>query len=275
MTVTSRTVEIRENVFMPRLGFGVYKIPADETTTLVRTAIELGYRGIDTASLYGNERGVGQAVRDCGLPREELFVTTKLWNTEHGYDAALRAFDTSRRELGLDYVDLYLVHWPQPRLDRYVETWRALEKILADGGARAIGVSNFQAPHLERLLAETDIPPAVNQVELHPWLQQAALRDFHQRHGIVTEAWRPLGGGPELFAEEVVRTVAQKHGRTPAQVVLRWHLEMGHVVIPKSAHSERIAENAAILDFELDSQDIAGFATLERGQRLGPHPDET
>ncbi|QWF76889.1 aldo/keto reductase [Amycolatopsis sp. CA-230715] len=267
------TRKLNNDVAMPVLGFGVYKIPDDEVERAVHTAFEAGYRSIDTATLYANERGVGAAVRASGLPREEVFVTTKLWNTEHGHDRALKAFDTSLGELGLDYVDLYLIHWPLPARDRYVETWRALEKILGDGRARAIGVSNFQVPHLRRLFDETGVVPAVNQIELHPHLQQAELRGFHDEHGIVTEAWSPLARGGELLGDQVVTTVARKHGRTPAQVVLRWQIEMGHVVIPKSVTRERIEENIAIFDFELDSSDIAGFAALESGTRLGPDPD--
>jgi diketogulonate reductase-like aldo/keto reductase len=247
---------------MPSLGFGVYQIPDREVGRAVHTAIEAGYRSIDTATLYRNERGVGAAVRASGLAREELFVTTKLWNTEHGYDKALRAFDVSLRELGLDYVDLYLIHWPVPSQDKYVETWRALEKILADGRARAIGVSNFEIPHLERLLAETDVVPAVNQVELHPNRQQAALRKFDSDHGIVTESWGPLARG-QLLSHDVLRTIGRKHGKTAAQVVLRWHIEMGLVAIPKSVTPARIRENIDIFDFELDAQDIAAIATLE------------
>jgi len=267
------TIRLNNDVELPALGFGVYKLPDGEVEAAMRVAMEAGYRSFDTATLYGNERGVGAAVRSSGLPREELFVTTKLWNTEHGYDAALRAFDGSLELLGLDYVDLYLIHWPVPSQDRYVETWRALQKILADGRARAIGVSNFQIPHLRRLVDETDVVPAVNQIELHPGLQQAALRAFHEERGIVTEAWSPLARGRKLDSE-VVQTVARKHGKTPAQVVLRWHIEMGHMVIPKSATPSRIRENFDIFDFELDAQDIAGFATLESGDRLGPHPDD-
>ncbi|GHF65155.1 diketogulonate reductase-like aldo/keto reductase [Amycolatopsis bartoniae] len=264
---------LNNGVEMPSLGFGVYKIPDDEVEQVVRTAIEAGYRSIDTATLYRNERGVGAAVRSCGLPREELFVTTKLWNTEHGYDRALKAFEGSLAQLGLDYVDLYLIHWPQPSRDLYVETWRALEKILADGRARAIGVSNFQVPHLQRLLDETDVVPAVDQVELHPALQQPELRKFDADHGIVTEAWSPLARGG-LLSHQVITTIARKHGKTPAQVVLRWHIEMDLVAIPKSATPERIRENIDIFDFELDAQDVAALATLESGDRQGPHPDE-
>lgn len=269
-------VELNNGVSMPRLGLGVYKIPDEEVTEAVLTAFEAGYRGVDTATLYGNERGVGTAVAKSGLPRRDVFVATKLWNTDHGRDAALRAFDRSLTELGLDYVDLYLIHWPVPRQDRYVETWRALTELVSDGRVRAVGVSNFQIEHLRRLIDETGVIPAVNQIELHPWLQQPQLRAFHDEHGIVTQAWRPLGnGGERLRRSEVIRTVAHKHGKTPAQVVLRWHLEMGHTAIPKSANPQRIAENIDIFDIEFDEQDIAGFATLESGERLGPHPDDS
>jgi diketogulonate reductase-like aldo/keto reductase len=264
-------VRLNNDVPIPCIGFGVYKIPNDKVERAVHTAIEAGYRSIDTATLYRNERGVGAAVRSSGLPREDLFVTTKLWNTDHGYDAALRAFGISLAELGLDYVDLYLIHWPVPSQDRYVETWRALEKIASDGRARAIGVSNFQIPHLRRLLEETDVVPAVNQVELHPYLQQAELRGFDTEHGIVTESWSPLARG-RLLEHQVLTTIARKHGKTAAQVVLRWHVEMGLVAIPKSVTPQRIAENIDIFDFELDAQDIAAIATLEQSTRVGPRP---
>ena len=267
------SIRLNNDVDLPALGFGVYQLSDHDVEAAMHVAIEAGYRGFDTAAVYGNERGVGAAVRSSGLPREELFVTTKLGNTDHGYDAALKAFDSSRKRLGLDYVDLYLIHWPLPRRDAYVETWRALEKILADGQARAIGVSNFEIPHLERLLRETEVVPAVNQIELHPGLQQPALRGFHEKHGIVTEAWSPLARGRGLDSE-VITTVARKHGKTPAQVVLRWHIEMGHMIIPKSATPSRIRENIDIFDFELDEQDIAGFATLESGDRHGAHPND-
>ena len=267
------TVELNNGVLIPQLGFGVYKIPDEQVEDAVSAALESGYRSIDTATLYANERGVGAAVTGAGLPREDLFITTKLWNDAHGYDAALRAFDTSLNELGLDYVDLYLIHWPLPGHNRYVETWRALERIVAEGRARAIGVSNFQREHLDTLLAECDTVPAVNQIELHPQLQQPELRDYHREKGIVTEAWSPIARGGELLGTEVITTVAHKHGKTPAQVVLRWHIEMGHVVIPKSVTPARIAENLDVFDFDLDEQDIAAVATLESGNRLGPHPD--
>jgi 2,5-diketo-D-gluconate reductase A len=262
-------IELNNDVQLPQVGFGVYKIPDNEVERAVRTALDAGYRSVDTATLYQNERGVGAAVRASGVPREELFVTTKLWNTDHGYDAALRAFDKSMGELGIDYVDMYLIHWPVPEKDLYVETWRALENILADGRTRAIGVSNFGEEHLRRLLDEGDVVPSVNQVELHPWLQRPDLRGFHQRHGIVTEAWSPLARGGELLSSDPITTIARKHGKSPAQVVLRWHIEMDHVVIPKSVTPQRIAENIDIFDFELDSHDIAAISTLEEGRHVG------
>lgn len=267
------TVELNNGVQIPQLGFGVYKVPDEEVTDAVYTALESGYRSIDTATLYANERGVGTAIAGSGLPREDLFITTKLWNDAHGYDAALRAFDASLRELGTEYVDLYLIHWPVPAKGRYVETWHALERIAAEGRARAIGVSNFQPEHLDTLLAESDTVPAVNQVELHPRLQQPELRDYHRKKHIVTEAWSPIARGGELLDTQVITTIAQKHGKSPAQVVLRWHIEMGHVVIPKSVTPQRIAENTNVFDFELDEQDIAAIATLESGTRIGPDPD--
>ncbi|MFD5096517.1 aldo/keto reductase [Amycolatopsis thailandensis] len=267
------SIRLNNGTSLPQLGFGVYKIGDDEVVDAVRTAIETGYRAIDTATLYANERGVGEAVRSSGLPREELFVTTKLWNTEHGYDSALRAFDTSMGELGLSYVDLYLIHWPLPSQDKYVETWRALEKIASDGRAKAIGVSNFQIPHLERLIEETGTVPAVNQIECHPWLQQPLLRDFHDKHEILTEAWSPLARGGDLLADEKITTIAGKHGKTPAQIVLRWHIEMNHLVIPKSVTPDRIKANMDVFDFALDAHDTAAIATLEQGKRLGPDPD--
>jgi diketogulonate reductase-like aldo/keto reductase len=262
-------IELNNKVQLPQVGFGVYKIPDDEVARAMRAAFDAGYRSVDTATLYENERGVGEGVRASGIAREELFITTKLWNTDHGYDAALRAFDKSLGELELDYVDMYLIHWPVPEKDLYVETWRALEKILADGRTRAIGVSNFGEEHLRRLLDEGDVVPAVNQVELHPWLQRPGLRAFHRRHEIVTEAWSPLARGGELLSSDPITTIARKHGKTPAQVVLRWHIEMGHVVIPKSVTPQRIAENIALFDFELDSHDIAAIATLESGRHVG------
>jgi diketogulonate reductase-like aldo/keto reductase len=266
------SLTLNNGVSMPQLGFGVWQVPDAEAAEAVGTAIEAGYRSIDTAAVYENERGTGQAVKASGLPREELFVTTKLWNSEQGYDSTLRAFDASLERLGLDYVDLYLIHWPVPARDAYVDTYKAFEKILADGRARAIGVSNFLPEHLERLMDATSTVPAVNQIELHPQLAQAGARAFHERHGIATEAWSPLGQGRGLLEVPAVAAVARKHGRTPAQVVLRWHLQLGNVVIPKSVTPSRIRENIEVFDFELDGEDMAAFAALDEGRRLGPDP---
>lgn len=265
---------LNNGVEMPQLGFGVWQVPDDEAAKAVATAIESGYRSIDTAAVYRNEGGTGRAIAASGVARDELFVTTKLWNSEQGYDSTLRAFDASLDKLGLDYVDLYLIHWPVPAKDAYVDTYRAFEKIYADGRARAIGVSNFLPEHLERLLDETSVVPALNQIELHPQLQQAESRALHAKHGIVTEAWSPLGSGKGLLEVPTVVAVAQKHGRTPAQAVLRWHLQTGHVVIPKSVTPSRIAENIDVFGFELDEDDLAAFAALDEGKRLGSHPAE-
>ncbi|OEU85620.1 oxidoreductase [Streptomyces abyssalis] len=265
-------VTLNNGVRIPQLGFGVFQIPDDETAAAVGTALEAGYRSIDTAAVYGNEQGVGRALASSGIPREELFVTTKLWNDDQGYDETLRAFDTSLEKLGLDHVDLYLVHWPLPARDRYLDTWRAMEKIHADGRARAVGVSNFQPAHLTRLLENTGVVPAVNQIELHPRLQQRELRAFHTEHGITTEAWSPLAQGA-LLRDPAVTAIAQAHGRTPAQVILRWHLQIGNVVIPKSVTPERIRQNIDVFDFSLSDEDVAAITPLDDGTRTGPDPD--
>ena len=264
---------LNNGVRIPQLGLGVYKIPEAATRDTVLTAFAAGYRHIDTAALYRNERGVGEAVRESGLPRDEVFVTSKVWNDDHGYDATLRAFDASMERLGLDVLDLYLIHWPVPRLDRYVDTWRALEQLYRDGRVRAIGVSNFQPDHLRRLLDRTDVVPVVNQVELHPYLQQQKLRVAHEELGLITEAWAPLARGGDLLADEAVLGLADKHARTPAQVVLRWHVQLGNVVIPKSVTPARIAENIAVFDFALDEDDMAVLASLDGDGRTGAHPD--
>jgi 2,5-diketo-D-gluconate reductase A len=263
---------LNNGVEIPQLGFGVFLVPPGETEKSVAAALEAGYRHIDTAKLYDNEEEVGAAIATSGLPREEVFVTTKLWNGDQGYDSALKAFDASLERLGFDYVDLYLIHWPTPARDRYVDTWRAFEKIAAEGRARAIGVSNFQVPHLQRLIDETGTVPAVNQVELHPNLVQAQLRAFHAEHGIVTEAWSPLARGG-LLQDPAITQLAQKYGRTPAQVILRWHLQIGNVVIPKSVTPSRIAENIDVFGFELEPDDVAAIGDLDRGGRIGPDPD--
>lgn len=266
------SITLNNGIAMPQLGYGVWQIEDDQAFTAVGQALEAGYRSIDTAAIYGNEEGTGKALAASGLPREELFVTTKLWNGDQGHDATLRAFDTSLTKLGLEYVDLYLIHWPLPSQDTYVDTYRALEKIQAGGRARAIGVSNFLPGHLERLLGETSVVPAVNQIELHPQFQQAESRAFHARHDIATEAWSPLGQGKGLLEHATLAELAAKHGKTPAQVVLRWHLQLGNVVIPKSVTPSRIAENIDVFDFSLDDTDLATLAALDSGNRLGPDP---
>ncbi|WP_406499122.1 aldo/keto reductase [Streptomyces sp. NBC_00846] len=268
------SITLNNGVEMPQLGFGVWQVPDDEAAKAVATAIESGYRSIDTAAIYKNEEGTGRAVAASGVAREELFVTTKLWNTDQGYDSTLRAFDSSLDKLGLEYVDLYLIHWPVPAKDAYLDTYKAFEKIYSEGRAKAIGVSNFLPEHLERLLGETSVVPVLNQIELHPQLQQAESRALHAKHGIATEAWSPLGQGKGLLEVPTVVAIARKHGRTPAQVVLRWHIQTGNVVIPKSVTPSRIVENLDVFGFELDADDLAAFAALDEGKRLGPNPGE-
>ncbi len=267
------SINLNTGASLPQLGFGVWQVENDEATAAVSTALKAGYRSVDTAAAYENEEGTGKAVAESGIPREELFITTKVWNTDQGYDAALRAFDSSLSKLGLDYVDLYLIHWPAPARDAYVDTYKALEKIHAEGRAKAIGVSNFHPAQLERLFAETSVVPALNQIELHPHLQQGALRAFHAEHAIATEAWSPLGSGKGLLDDPKIGAIAAKHGKSPAQVVLRWHLQLGNVVIPKSVTPSRIRENIDVFDFELDADDLATLAGLDAGRRTGPDPD--
>ena len=258
---------------IPQLGFGVFLVPPEETKQAVTEALEAGYRLIDTAQGYRNEEGVGAALAESDVPRDELFITTKLTNSEQGYDTTLAAFDGSMDKLGIDVLDLFLIHWPLPMFDQYVETWRAFEKLLADGRVRSIGVSNFEIPHLQRLLAETDVTPAVNQIELHPEFPQEDLREFHQQHGILTESWGPLGQGKGLLENPQIVEVAQRKGRTPAQVVLRWHVQVGCVVIPKSVNPDRIRENINIFNFELDDADMAEISKVRTGERLGGDPN--
>ncbi|MEU0124930.1 aldo/keto reductase [Streptomyces albidoflavus] len=265
---------LNNGVQMPQLGFGVWQVPDDEAFTAVGAALDAGYRSIDTAAAYGNEEGTGKAIARSGIPREELFVTTKLWNSDHGYDAALRAFDSSLEKLGLDHVDLYLIHWPLPARDTAVDTYKALEKIYSEGRARAIGVSNFLPEHLERLIDATSVIPAVNQIELHPHLQQRAAREYHDEQGITTEAWSPLGQGKGLLEVPAVVAIARKHNVTPAQVVLRWHVQLGNVAIPKSVTPSRIVENIDVFSFELDEEDMAAIRALNEDRRLGPDPAE-
>jgi 2,5-diketo-D-gluconate reductase A len=269
---TSPTITLNDGVQIPQLGFGVYQISTDDIVPALTKAIEVGYRHIDTAALYGNEEGVGRVVRDCGVTREDFFVTTKCWNSDQGYDEALAAFDASLDRLGLDYVDLYLIHWPQPKRDRYLDTWRAFEKIQADGRARSIGVSNFSAEHLRRLVAESSAVPAVNQIEAHPTFAQSELRAVHHELGIATEAWAPLGQSEDLDNPTVTR-IAEQVGKSPAQVVLRWHLQLGNIVFPKSVTPERIEANFDVFDFELSASDMADIDAVDAGNRLGPDPD--
>lgn len=264
-------VRLNNGVLMPQLGLGVYKTQeGEEVKNAVRWALEAGYRSIDTAALYENEAGVGEAIRESGLPREEIFVTTKVWNTDQGYEQTLKAFETSRKKLGLEYVDLYLVHWPGR--DKFIDTYRALEKLLAEGLVRAIGVSNFKEHHLERLMAETNVVPAVNQVEFHPRLRQKPLHDYCKAKGIALEAWAPLMKG-QLDLPVLVR-LAEKYGKTPAQIVLRWHIQLGVIVIPKSVHRERIVSNADVFDFELTPEEMAEIEGLDENHRFGKDPDE-
>ncbi|MFI8528986.1 aldo/keto reductase [Streptomyces aquilus] len=266
------TVTLNNGIEIPQLGFGVFQVPDPETAAAVTSALEAGYRSIDTAAIYGNEAGVGQALAASGIARDELFVTTKLWNADQGYDATLKAFDASLAKLGLDFVDLYLIHWPTPARDLYRESWRAIERLAGEGRVRAAGVSNFQPAHLRRLLDGSPLVPAVNQVELHPGLQQRELRELHAESGIVTEAWSPLAQGAVL-GEPVLTSIAERYGKSPAQVVLRWHLQLGNVVIPKSVTPSRIRENADVFDFALTDEEMTAIAGLDRGLRTGPHPD--
>lgn len=270
----SPLLTFHNGVSIPQLGFGVWQVADDAAEAAVSEALRVGYRHIDTAALYQNEAGVGRAVAASGIPRADIFITTKLGNPDHGYDAALRAFDTSLEKLDTDYVDLYLIHWPQPKRDEYVPSWRALEKILADGRARAIGVSNFTIEFLERLAAETDSKPVINQIETHPYLAQVHVRSYLADHDIVHESWSPLGQGGELLTDPALVAIAQAHDHSVAQVVLRWHLQRGSVVIPKSVTPSRIAENYAALEFELSTAEMAAIDGLDKGKRLGTHPDD-
>jgi 2,5-diketo-D-gluconate reductase A len=264
---------MNNGVEIPQLGFGVFKVPNEETKQAVLTAFDAGYRHIDTAQMYANEQGVGDALKESGLERDAVFITTKVWNGDQGYDSTLRAFDASLGRLGVDVLDLYLIHWPIPAKDLYIPTWRAMEKLYLDGRVRAIGVSNFHPAHLRRLLDTSEVVPVINQVELHPYLQQDEVRRVNEELGILTEAWSPIARGGELLGDKVITGLADKHGRTPAQVVIRWHIQLGNVVIPKSVTPSRINENIDVFDFSLDEADMAEIAALDRGMRTGPDPD--
>ena len=267
----SPVLTLHDGVEMPQLGFGTWQIPAEETQERVEEALAVGYRHVDTAAAYGNEAEVGAAIAASGVRREDVFVTTKLWNSQQGYDSTLRAFDKSLERLGSGHVDLYLIHWPLPGKDLFLDTWRAFERIREEGGARSIGVSNFRAEDLERLEREAERRPTVNQIELHPRFQQAELRAWHAEHDIATEAWSPLAQG-DLLEDGTIETIAAHHDRTPAQAIIRWHLQIGNVVIPKSSNPERIRENFELFDFTLSEDDMAAIERLETGERIGPDP---
>ncbi|PTR28992.1 2,5-diketo-D-gluconate reductase A [Rhodococcus sp. OK519] len=284
--MTTPEITLNSGTVIPQLGLGVWQATNDETEHAVRFALDdAGYRHIDTASAYGNEEGVGRGVTGSAVPREDIFVTTKLWNSDQGYEPALAAFDASLSRLGLDYVDLYLIHWPLQDQDTRLRTWDAMEKIAESGRAKAVGVCNFEPHHLQELVDRGGLLPAVDQVELHPHLPQHAIRDFAALHGIAVESWSPLGGTSNsgwgdsskpntLLDDPVVARVGERHSKSPAQVLIRWHLQNGLIVIPKSVHDNRIAQNIDVFDFELTDQDIADIATLDDGVRVGFHPDE-
>lgn len=270
---TMPTITLNNGVSMPAIGYGVFQVPDTETEQAVTNALAAGYRSIDTAAIYGNEAGVGRALAVAGLPREDLFITSKVWIEDLGFEQTLAAYDASLAKLGLDYLDLYLIHWPAPEKGLYLDSWRALEQLLASGRVRAIGVSNFVPEQLQQILDLGGIVPAVNQVELHPALQQREIQEFNAAHGILTEAWSPLAQGAVL-GEQAVTDIAAAHGRTPAQVILRWHLQQGRIIIPKSVTPARIAENLDIRGFVLTDSQMAALDALERDGRTGPHPAE-
>ncbi|MDA4110461.1 aldo/keto reductase [Mycolicibacterium holsaticum] len=269
--MASPSIKLNDGQSIPQVGLGVWQTPAEDTERAAATALSAGYRHIDTAAAYGNEREVGQAVAKSGLAREDVYVTTKLWNADHGYDSTRRAFDASMDRLGLDYLDLYLIHWPVPAQNAFVDTFKAFADLRDQGRIRSIGVSNFEPEHLRTLVDATGIVPAVNQIELHPRLQQEELREVHAQLGIATEAWSPLGQG-SLLENPAVTAVAEAHGKTPAQVLIRWHIQLGNIVIPKSVTPSRIVSNFDVFDFELSEQDMASISSLGDGTRLGPDP---
>ncbi len=264
-------IRLHDGVEIPQLGFGVFQVPPERTQQVVEAALEVGYRHIDTAAAYRNESGVGAAIAASGIARKDVFVTTKLWNSQQGYDSTLEAFEKSLGRLGLEYVDLYLIHWPVPTEGRVLDTWRAFERLHSDGRLRTIGVSNFRLEDLEMLEQEAQMRPTVNQIELHPHLPQQELRAWHLKHDVATEAWSPLAQGG-LLANETIGAIAARNARTPAQVILRWHVELGNVVIPKSVTPARIRENFELFDFELSDDDMTEIGALDVGRRIGPDP---
>jgi diketogulonate reductase-like aldo/keto reductase len=267
-------VTLNNGLKMPQLGFGVWQVPDDQATEAVEIALKVGYTSIDTAMIYKNEKGVGRAIAESSVPREELFITTKVWNADQGYEKTLRAFEESLDRLGLDYIDLYLIHWPTPNFDQYVDTYKALEKIYHDGRVKAIGVCNFEIEHLERILKECEVVPVLNQVECHPYLAQNELKEFCAKHNIFLEAWSPLEQGGEVLQDEVVQKIAAAHSKSPAQVVLRWHLQNNTIVIPKSVTPSRIEENFNVFDFELSANEMNEISKLNRNRRKGPNPND-
>jgi 2,5-diketo-D-gluconate reductase A len=274
MTDKQPLLKLNDGIYAPQLGFGVFQIDNAQATDAVATALKAGYRSIDTAAFYKNEKGVGEAIRDSGLSRSDIFLTTKLWNGDQGFDATLKAFDASMDKLKQDYVDLYLIHWPCPAKDLYVDTFKAFIRLRDEGRIKSIGVSNFQPKHLEKLIKETDVVPAVNQIELHPDFAQVDVVGFNKSKGIVTEAWSPLGQGGDLLKNKIIKEVADAHGKTAAQVIIRWHLQLGHMVIPKSQTPSRIKENFDVFDFELNNDQLKKINGLDGGNRMGPNPDE-
>jgi diketogulonate reductase-like aldo/keto reductase len=267
-------ITLNNGIEIPKLGFGVWKVPDEEAESAVGQAINAGYRLIDTAKIYSNEIGVGKALATTKVPREDLFITTKLWNADQGYESTLKAFDESLEKLGLDYVDRYLIHWPTPEYDQYVETYKALETIYKEGRAKAIGVCNFDIEHLQRILDECEVVPSVNQVECHPYLQQQELKEFCKEHGIVLEAYSPLMNGTKVLHDPVIREIASEHDKTPAQVILRWHLQSDIIAIPKTVTPSRMDENIDVFDFELSTADLDKIAALDRNERHNAIPSE-
>ncbi|MDR9396262.1 aldo/keto reductase [Pontimonas sp.] len=275
MTSTVPELTLNSGYRIPQLGLGVFLVPQDEAQRVVTDALEVGYRHIDNAAVYRNEEGVGRALAESGIARDELFITTKLWNTEQGSDAPRPALEESLEKLGLDYVDLYLIHWPAPQRDLYVESWQALEQLRDEGLVRSIGVSNFEPEHLDRLAEHSSVIPAVNQVELHPALQQRELRGVQEPRGILTEAWGPLGQAKYALEEMPgLSEIATKHSKTLPQVILRWHIQEGVIVFPKTTKKERLKENFEVFDFELDASDMAAMKAMDQGMRVGTHPNE-
>ncbi len=267
-------ITLNDGIQIPQLGLGVWQLDDDQAYDSSVAALKAGYRHIDTAMIYGNEAGVGRAVAESELAREQIFITTKLWNADQGFDSARRALDASLSKLKLDHVDLYLIHWPCPANGKFIDSWKALIQARDDGKAKSIGVSNFRVEDIEHIVAATGVMPAVNQIELHPLLQQSALRDYHQTHGILTESWSPIAQGGELLENPILKDIAARHGKTAAQVILRWHIQLGLVVFPKSVTPARIKENIDVFDFKLSNEDMAAIASLDAGKRRGPDPSD-